>query len=357
MTKSTVFHQFLYFLLITAGVYLAFRYLLPLIFPFLLAYILIRILYPIMEFLHQKWHFPFFLSHYGTLFTFFAAITSLILFIIWKLLAQLRLLFYNFPIYRQLLGNTLYSQTRRICHCVDYYFRLDDGTILAFLEKQLEGFETTGTKLLTSHAGKTLLSCIQGSIHFFTTLVILIISMLLLVKEINSLHNSYRNSPFFSPVHSVLLRIKKCGLTYLKAESTILLLNWGIYALALFLIQNPYFILLGIFIAIFDAFPVLGSGMIFVPWSILEFLHQDYYSAAILITAYLITTFMREFLEARFLGNGLGINPFLMISAIFIGIELFGISGIFLGPLGIILIQALMELSSSEKEPLQTKKT
>lgn len=357
MPKSPVFHQFLHFLLITACVYLAFRYLLPLIFPFLLAYILIRILYPIMDFLHKKCHFPFFFSHYGTLFAFFAAISSFVLFIMWKLLAQLRLFFHNFPIYRQLLGHTLCTQTRRICHCVDYYFSLDDGTILAFLEKQLESFEANGTQLLTSHAGKTLLSCLQGSVHFFTILVILIISMLILVKEINSLHNSYRNSPFFSPIHSVLLRIKVCGLTYLKAEGSILLLNWGIYSFALFLVHNPYFILLGMVIAIFDAFPVLGSGMIFVPWSILEFFHQDYYSAAILITAYLITAFMREFLEARLLGNGLGINPFLMISAIFIGIELFGISGIFLGPLGIILIQALMELNKTEKEPLQTKKT
>ncbi len=33
-----------------------------------------------------------------------------------------------------------------------------------------------------------------------------------------------------------------------------------------------------------------------------------------------------------------------MIAAIFIGIELFGVTGIFLGPLAIVLIQAILAL-------------
>lgn len=356
MDKTSLLYQFLRLLLITIGVYLSFRYLLSLVFPFLLAYILIRMLYPTMNFLHSKWKLPRFLSHYGTLLAFFTAVTGILLFIIWKLMAQLRLFFSNFPVYRQLLSSALCEQAEHICHCIDYYLNLDNGTVFSFCEKQLRSFEDSGTELLTTQAGKTLLNCISGSVHIFTTLVILIISMLLLVKEIEPLHKSYRNSPYFLPIHSILFRLKEGGLTYLKTEFLILIINWVICSLGLFLIHNPYFFLLGMGIAIFDAFPVLGSGLIFVPWSIYKFFHQDYYSAAILITAYLGTLFVREFLEAKLLGKGLGINPFLMIAAIFIGIELFGVSGILLGPLAIILIRAVLSLSPSryvqdEKSP------
>ena len=304
-----------------------------------------------MNFLHTKWKFPRFLSHYGTLFTFFTAVTGILLFVIWKLMAQLRLFFSNFPIYRQLLGNALCEQTERICHCIDYYLNLDNGTVFSFCEKQLQNFEESGTNLLTTQAGKTLLSCISGSVHLFTTLVILIVSMILLVKEMEPLHKSYRNSSYFLPIHSVLIRLKEGGLTYLKTEGLILIINWIICSFGLFLIHNPYFFLLGMGIAIFDAFPVLGSGLIFVPWSVYEFIHQDYYSAAILITAYLITLFAREFLEARLLGKGLGVNPFLMIASIFIGIDLFGVNGILLGPLAVILIQAILSLNLSKSHP------
>lgn len=344
MNKSSLHYQFLRLLLVTTGVYLSFRYLLPLFLPFLLAYILIRMLYPIMTFLHNRLKLPRFLSHYGTLLCFFTAISGLVITILWKLTNQLRLFFVNFPVYRQILGNTLCRQTERICHCLDYYLNLDNGTVLTFCEKQLQQFENNGTKLLTTQAGKTLLECFSVSVRFLAMLAILVISMLILVKEIEPLHNSYRNSSFFVPVHYVLVRLKEGGLTYLKAEGIILVANWGICSLGLFFIHNPYFFLLGMGIAIFDAFPVLGSGLILVPWGIYHFFNANYYAAAILITTYLITLFLREILEAKLIGKGLGLNPFLMITAIFIGIELFGVSGILLGPLAIVLIQAILSL-------------
>lgn len=344
MDKSSLLYQFIRLLLVTAGVYLSFRFLLPIILPFLLAYILIRMLYPIMTYLHKQLKLPRFLSHYGTLLGFFALVVSILLTVIWKILTQLRLFFSNFPVYRQLLSAAFCEQTEHFCHCIDYYLSLENGTVRAFLEEQLSHFEQNGRELLTSQAGKTLINCISGSFHFFATLIILIISMLLLVKEIEPLHQAYRNSPFFSPVHSVLIRLKESGLTYLKAEGIILLINWIACSLGLFLIHNPYFFLLGMGIAIFDAFPVLGSGFIFVPWSLFQFFNQNYYPAAILISTYLITLFVREFLEAKLLGKGMGLNPFFMIAAIFIGIELFGVTGILLGPLAVILIQAIMAL-------------
>ena len=100
-------------------------------------------------------------------------------------------------------------------------------------------------------------------------------------------------------------------------------------------------------ISIFDAFPVLGSGFIFLPWAIYAFLNQEYYTAAILITTYLITLFVREFLEAKLLGKGLGLSPFFMLAAIFIGIQIFGVTGIFLGPLAIVLVRAILSLNKN----------
>lgn len=345
MDKSSLAYQFFRLLIVSSGVYLAFRYLLPLAFPFLLAYILMRTLYPMMCFLHKKWKLPQFLSHYGTLFGFFTVVTSLFLFIGWKIITQLRLFFSNFPVYRQLLESTLYQQTTRLCHCIDYYLCLENGTVYAFLEQRMSDFEQTSAKNLTTNAGKALFNCLSGSFQFFAALIILIISMIILVKEMEPLHKKFRNSSFFVPIHSVLVRLKDSGLAYLKAEFTILIINWIVCSLGLFCIHNPYFFLFGMGISIFDAFPVLGSGFIFLPWAIYAFLDREYYTAAILITTYLITLFVREFLEAKLLGKGLGLSPFFMLAAIFIGIQIFGVTGIFLGPLAIVLVRAILSLN------------
>ena len=179
MDKSSLAYQFFRLLIVSSGVYLAFRYLLPLAFPFLLAYILMRTLYPMMCFLHKKWKLPQFLSHYGTLFGFFTVVTSLFLFIGWKIITQLRLFFSNFPVYRQLLESTLYQQTTRLCHCIDYYLCLENGTVYAFLEQRMSDFEQTSAKNLTTNAGKALFNCLSGSFQFFAALIILIISMIM----------------------------------------------------------------------------------------------------------------------------------------------------------------------------------
>jgi len=351
MNQSSLAFQFLRLLIVSLGVYLAFRFLLPLAFPFLLAYILMRTLYPIMCSLHKKWKLPRILSHYGTLFGFFAVVTSLFLFVGWKIITQLRLFFSNFPVYRQIIESTLYRQTTRICHCIDYYLCLENGTVYTFLEQRMTDFEQTSTKNLTTNAGKALVNCLSGSFQFFAVLVILIISMIILVKEMEPLHQKYRNSSFFVPIHSILVRLKESGLAYLKAEGTILIINWIACSLGLFCIHNPYFFVFGMGIAIFDAFPVLGSGFIFLPWGIYEFLNRKYYTAAILVTTYLITLFVREYLEAKLLGKGLGLSPFFMLAAIFIGIQLFGVSGIFLGPFAIVLIRAILSLEPVKKLP------
>lgn len=342
MKKKSLMHQLFFLSLICAIVYLGFLYLLPLAFPFILAYLLMRMLWPVMQYLHKHWRWPRFLSNYGVLLGFFSSVTITIAFLFWQIMSQLRLFFSNFPVYQQLLTSTLCRQRQYICNCVDYYLHLDAGTADLFLDNQMERLEQKGFNLLSDHAGKTIINCLSSSFHFFAVLLIIIISMIILVKEMGPLNEKYRNSRYYTPVHTILLSLKKSGLSYLRTELIILLINAIVCSLGLFLIHNPYFFILGIAVAIFDAFPILGSGMIFLPWCLFEFFNHNYYFAAILITTYLITLFVREFLEAKMLGDGMGISPFFMLAAIFIGIELFGVTGIFLGPFGVVLIRAIL---------------
>lgn len=342
MKKKSLMQQLLFLTFICATVYLGFLYLLPLVFPFLLAYILMRMLWPLMNYIHNTWKWPRFLSDYGVVFTFFATIILAVIFLFWQIMSQLRLLFTNFPVYHQLLTSALCRQTQYVCNCIDYYLRLDAGTSHLFLDNQIERLEQQGIDLISDHAGKTIINCLASSFHFFAIILIIIISMIILVKEMKPLNEKYRKSRFYAPLHAILLSLKKSGLTYLKTELIILFINAVACSLGLFLIHNPYFFILGIGIAIFDAFPILGSGLIFLPWCLFEFCNHNYYFAAILITTYLVTLFVREFLEAKMLGDGMGMSPFFMLAAIFIGIELFGVTGIFLGPFAVVLVRAIL---------------
>ena len=327
---------------VSAGVYLSFRFLLPLFLPFLLAYLVIYLLTPAMNYLNEHTRLPKRVADYGLLtlsIVIFFAVFSLLL---WKIMEQFHLLFSNFPVYKQLLSELCQKHYLSACKCMDKFFFFFLGTTTAFLSKQLQGLGEKYHLLLSEKAGKTLLSCLGSSIQLFAFTGFFIISMFILVSEMKPLRETIRKSRHYPSFHLIYENMKKSGFTYLKTEFLILGLNWLLCSLGIFFLHNPYFFLLGAIIALLDALPVIGSGLVLIPWSIFSFLKNDYTAAVILLLTFLITLFVREILEAKLLGKGMGINPFLMLFSIYAGIRLFGACGILFGPLSIVLIQTLM---------------
>ena len=109
----------------------------------------------------------------------------------------------------------------------------------------------------------------------------------------------------------------------------------------MFLVGNPCPVLVGMGIGIMDAFPVLGTGTVLVPWAVIEIAMGSWKTALILTGLYLICTFMRQFLEVHLMSGQMGLSPF---ETLYVGLKLFGIAGLFLGPLGLLLIEDMTEL-------------
>lgn len=346
MQNTSLFRHFMITVGISAAVYLFMTFLLPYLLPFIVAYILMRMLWPVMEYLHNVCKFPRFFSHYGTLILFFSGISAVFCAAVYKFYTQIKLLLTNLPSYQQTAAAFLEARCTAFCCYIDRHFNLHFGTAKTFLYGQLELIEKNTSKLMNNNIWRYICYTLSQSFHIAAFLIIVCISMIILVREMKPLHDMFRKSRYYTPVHFVLTNVKESGLTYLKTEGIILLLNGIVCSLAFFLIHNPYFLLLGVMIAILDAFPVLGSGMFLLPWGFFLFLSREYLHASILFVAYIVTLLIREILEARLLGEGMHLNAFIMLAAIFIGIELFGIGGILLGPLSLVLIRSLLQLSS-----------
>ena len=69
---------------------------------------------------------------------------------------------------------------------------------------------------------------------------------------------------------------------------------------------------------------------------------------------FFICQVLREFLEPKLLGGKLGIRPVTMMLAIYAGVKLFGVAGVFLGPIGLLFIRGIMEqIGGSKGEEVQ----
>ena len=100
-------------------------------------------------------------------------------------------------------------------------------------------------------------------------------------------------------------------------------------------------VLIAFLIAIFDILPVLGTGGIMIPWTIITFIQGDFSTGIGLFVIYLIVTIVRNIIEPKIVGSQLGIHPVITLMSMYVGANLFGIIGLFGFPITISLLKHL----------------
>jgi len=260
-------------------------------------------------------------------------------FLLRTLLNQLIGLIRQFPSYQ--LALTEHYQS--FCTGCDRFLRLDGGASQLFLDAQLEQVVNhIQTSVLPSITEQTLRLAL-GTAEAFALIVIILVIAILLVKDLDRYRERFRASAFAPVLLPVADRLRYSAVAYLRTQGIIMLITAVLCTLGLVLIKNPYALLLGLAIALLDALPVLGSGMILLPWSIVLFFQKNYIPGAILLTVFVLCVILREFLEPKLLGKGIGIRPLYTLISMYLGIRIFGVAGFILGPIGLVIIKSLYE--------------
>ena len=100
-------------------------------------------------------------------------------------------------------------------------------------------------------------------------------------------------------------------------------------------IARPF--LLGL-ITLLDLLPLIGSGMILLPWGLWELLQGRTALGAGLWLLFGCTEVLRAILEPRLLGAGGGAPPLLLTAALFAGLRLGGALGAMLFPAAVLFL-------------------
>lgn len=100
-------------------------------------------------------------------------------------------------------------------------------------------------------------------------------------------------------------------------------------------------ILLGILAGVLDFLPVFGTGIVLVPTALWQFLEKDYIPAVVCLLLFVVTAVVREILEPKFLGSAVKLPSIGIWISVYAGVQLFGTSGIFKGPIGYLLIHTI----------------
>ncbi len=331
-------------------VYLGLRYLLPILLPFLISLLLAKMAEPMVKALHERWGVSVKLATPIVLLLIMTAfLITLFLFGV-ALFNQVKGVLVNFPVYQ----NKFIHYIGNACQDFDELFRLRDGESWRFVNDNADYLSNVIVeKILPTMTKKTLMAIVWAFGALAITFIVFI-SALLILEDMEEWDDKYRRSRLYPYLHPILGKLANTGTAFIRAQAIIL----GSVALScsvgLWLIGNPYFLLLGLLIAVMDAFPILGSGMALVPWALVEAIRGDFYQASVLITLYTLCLTIREVLEPKLVGNRIGVKPLFILMASFIGIHLFGFSGVFLGPIALVTIKVLLSTPPPKRSDLNS---
>ena len=141
--------------------------------------------------------------------------------------------------------------------------------------------------------------------------------------------------------------MKSAVFGWLKAQVKLSGVTWGILTAGFFLLRVHHAPLWSLAVSLVDAFPILGTGAVLVPWSLISFLQADTGRAFGLLILYAAVTIVRTTLEPKLIGKQLGLDPLLTLAALYTGYRLWGLMGMLLAP---ILAVAAAQLTDIRKQ-------
>jgi sporulation integral membrane protein YtvI len=130
-------------------------------------------------------------------------------------------------------------------------------------------------------------------------------------------------------------------ISFIHAEILLAFLTASLTALIFWILKIPGAVVYGFLAGILDFIPVVGPGMLYLPLMIVFCLFQKYYQAIWLIILYFILLFLRQMGEVKLVGENLQIHPLVGIFLVYLGMKFFGLIGILLTPIIVILIRAI----------------
>lgn len=139
-------------------------------------------------------------------------------------------------------------------------------------------------------------------------------------------------------------RLRRTVGGWFKAQVALSGVNFLVITLGFLLLRIQNALFLAFFVALVDAFPVLGTGTVLVPWSLFAFLQGSRPLAFGLLGIYAAATVTRSVLEPRLVGHQLGLDPLAALIALYAGYRIWGLPGMLLTP---ILASAAVQMANA----------
>ena len=338
IARKTIFRT-----LVIIGLIIAGYFIIPVSVPIILAGITAFLLEPIVMFFKRKWKMSRKIAVAVIYLVSAVFISVMCYFTITQLMSQIISISKQTPYYISKLSDMWLQMQGHISQFTEDFpteVRTSlQNTTSDFVKKVEESF-------LSFFNYNKVTSLLAEIPSLFISLLVYMIALFLFMLELPKLKRivyNYLKPTTANKMKIITTRLKDAFFGFMKAQVLVSFIIGGVALIGLFIIQPKYAITMALVIWIIDVIPFLGSIIILAPWGAYHLLMGHTSLAIKLFVLATILLIIRRTVEPKVMGAHIGLSPLPTLIAMFVGLQLFGIVGLLIGPFIIILYFALKE--------------
>lgn len=333
------------------GSFVLMRYTFIYLFPFFISAFVANITFPIVQKIESKWKLSRTITTVFVLFSFIFVHLCLLFVSASLFMTEVNVIIDTLPTHFQRMktfmlyyyDEQLLPRYEVIQRFAPFLPNLSDWDITQYVEFIVHKMDVSSSHILTIFM-KSASFAFASLSSILTVMLVFFIATFFMVKDYEKLVTYIHR--FFS--QRVLRTIKnvsehglKTAIAFLKAQFLIALLSSCIVFIGLVILRIDHPFTIAIIIFLIDLIPYVGVGFFFIPWIVYSFLTKQFDIAIQLSVVYSVVILMRQFIEPRMIAKQIGIHPLVALLVLFTGFQYFGLIGIIITPLILIVISTL----------------
>jgi len=332
---------------------LSFYWVLPLIYPFLIAWIIAYAMNPFVRWMQEKLKLPRWASVTLAIFIYFSAGAIVITAAVTRMVKE--------------MIHLADSANEHIGEWRDQFITLGSNEELQRLFNEINsfivrnpGYSGTFTKnidnaaLTVSNAiSRIITSFLNGVINVITSLPSLGLILLIILLSAFFISNGWDKNKrlilgimpkgWFKMGGVIRSNLQMALFGYLRAQFIMISITAFVVCIGLLILRVDSPVTYAILIGLVDLLPYLGVGTILIPWLIYAFMTGNIALGIGLSILYGVVLVSRQLIEPKVLATSVGLDPLPTMISLFVGLQLFGVLGLIIGPVSLVVINAVIK--------------
>lgn len=327
------------------GFNIALNILLPWFMPFILAFIIALLIDPVVSWFQNRLKLSRTLATTISLISFFSVMGIILFFLFFYVVVEIIDLSSNLPEYFKILRTVIEDAVAQAQY-FQYLYLVDiSPDLLNDLTYNVDNISASIRDISNLIINTTIfiVSSLPGILTLFVVAAVATFFLTRDKKELGKTMLTLIPVSLQPKITLVSAKLISALIGFIRAQIILITITGFQTVIGLYIIGVEYALTVGILVGLVDILPIIGPGIIFIPWAIVLFILGNSGFAFALLFLYGMIIIVRSLLEPKIVADNIGLHPLTTLVSIYVGLRALGLIGIIIGPTVVIIIKACVQ--------------